>query len=241
LIDLISCQNKPDTNIQDINSKNDSVINLKYAKHFEIFKLDSGYKINVINPWQFTNNEKFSYIFSKIFSTNNHKIKLPIKRIVCLSTSHIGFLSKLNLQNKIVGVSGIRFINDSITNMLIKENKIVDVGYEQNLNYELILSLKPDIIIAYNVESKNVAYITKLEELGLKVIFVAEYLEETPLAKAEWLKFFGIIFNVQQNADSIFKNIDEEYNNLKIIAQTFKERPSVFAGLPWKDSWYIAG
>lgn len=150
-------------------------------------------------------------------------------------------MAKLNLQNKIVGVSGINFINDSITNKLINKNKIIDVGYEQNLNYELILSLKPDLIIAYSVESKNVNYITKLKELGLHVIFVAEYLEESPLAKAEWIKFFGAVFNEYQKSDSIFNTIDIEYNNIKKIAQNFKEKPTVLSGLPWKDSWFIAG
>lgn len=241
LFNNVSCQNKSDTKIQNIYSGKDTIINLKYAKHFEIQKIDSGYKIIVLNPWQFVSNEIFSYYFSYKNERNKQYVKLPVNKIICLSTSHIGFLSKLNLQNKIVGVSGTQFINDSITNSLINEKKIVDVGYEQNLNYELILSLKPDIIIAYNVESKNVGYITKLQELGLNVIFVAEYLEETPLAKAEWLKFFGTIFNLQKKSDSIFNSIDIEYNNLKNIAHNYKIKPTVFAGLPWKDSWYIAG
>lgn len=241
IINLIACQNKVDSNNQSSNAFRETKIELKYAKHIELYKLDSGYKIKVINPWQFANNEKFTYTLNSNLNINKNCIKLPINRIICLSTSHIGFLAKLNLQNKIVGVSGIQFVNDSLTNKLIKNGKIVDVGYEQSLNYELILSLKPDLIIAYNVESKNVGYITKLEELGLHVIFVAEYLEETPLAKAEWLKFFGAIFNQYQKSDSIFNLIDIEYNKTKMVAQTFNDKPTVFAGLPWKDSWFIAG
>ncbi len=214
---------------------------LKYAKHFEILKYDSVISINVFNPWQFAKDKSFNYIFS-LSKTNNQKtIHIPVKRVICLSTSHIGFIATLNKQSNIVGVSGTQFIYDSLTNALINKGKIVDVGYEQSLNYELILSLKPDVIIAYGVESQNIGYITKLEELGLPIVFVAEYLEETPLAKAEWLKFFGVIFNLENTSDSLFLVIDSEYNNVKNIASKFTDKPTVFAGLPWKDSWFIAG
>jgi len=150
-------------------------------------------------------------------------------------------LSILKEQESIVGISGIRYVSDSTTQQMIKSNKIVDVGYEESLNYELILSLKPDIILAYGVESEKIGYITKLKDLGLPVVFVAEYLEDSPLAKAEWIKLFGVLYNKESYSDSVFSTIKDEYNNLKQKALKYKTKPKVFAGLPWKESWFISG
>ena len=216
-------------------------IDLSYAKHFNINKSDSIYHITVLDPWQSSKNTAFSYFFSSKSIKQNNAIQIPVKRVVCLSTSHIGFLSILNKQESIVGISGVRFVNDSTTQKLITSNKIADVGYEESLNYELILSLKPDLILAYGVESEKIGYITKLKDLGLPVVFIAEYLEDSPLAKAEWIKLFGVLFNKESCSDSIFSTIEKEYNNIKQIASKYKTKPSVFAGLPWKDSWFISG
>jgi len=124
---------------------------------------------------------------------------------------------------------------------MISDKNITDVGYEESLNYEMILSLKPDIILVYGVESEKVSYLTKLEELGLPVVFVAEYLEDTPLAKAEWIRFFGVLYDKEKVADSLYNEIVTEYNNVKSFASSFQQKPTVFSGLPWKDSWFVSG
>lgn len=216
-------------------------INNIYARHLIIKYSRNGYLVNVLNPWQSSENVKYLYYFNRIENRDRKIIRIPVKRVICFSTSHIGFISILNEQNTVVGFSGINYISDSLTRHLIDENKIVDVGYEESLNYELILSLKPDIILVYGVESGKVGYLTKLEELGLPVVFVAEYLEDTPLAKAEWIKFFGVLYNKENYCDSLYTEIVKEYNNVKSIASSYNNKPTVFTGLPWKDSWFISG
>lgn len=238
LLVIYSCQNNS-TSIQNNNTDTTSK-KLKYAQRFNISTSNNIFQIEVYNPWQSASNVTFKYDFSSDLNQPENVISTPLKRIICLSTSHIGFLSLLNEQNSIVGISGIKFVTDSLTCELIKKNKIIDVGYEETLNYELILSLKPDVIFAYGVESQKVGYVTKLEELGLKVIYIAEYLEKSPLAKAEWLKLFGIIFNKENISDSLFSSIDSEYNQIKKTALSYSEKPIVFAGLPWKDTWYVS-
>lgn len=213
---------------------------LSYAKRFLIGSMDKEYSIDVLNPWQSSKNIKYNYLFGTN-GKENRSINIPVKRIICFSTSHIGFISMLREQNSIIGFSGIKYITDSISNKLVFEQRIVDVGYEESLNYELILSLKPDLILVYGVENEKVGYLTKLEELGLPVVFVAEYLEDTPLAKAEWIKFFGILYDKKGLADSIFISTEKEYNNIKMLAASYNNKPTVFSGLPWKDSWFVSG
>lgn len=212
-----------------------------YARHLILSSDHNDYNVTVVNPWQSAKDVAFKYKLITTLSRNHSEITVPLKRVICLSTSHIGFVSVLGKQHTVVGVSGLRFMNDSLILKLADEGKIKDVGYEENLNYELILSLKPDLVFAYGVETKNIGYISKLQELGIKVIFIAEYLEDTPLAKAEWIKLFGAFYNDYQAADSIFCDIEREYNKVRQTASGYIRRPKVFAGLPWKDTWFVSG
>jgi iron complex transport system substrate-binding protein len=117
----------------------------------------------------------------------------------------------------------------------------MDVGYEANLNKELILKIKPDLIMIYGIGSESAGYVGKLKELGTKVIINADYLETDPLGRAEWIKLFGALFCRESSADSIFNSEVAEYNKLKsFVNNSIITRPKVMLGLPFKDTWYIS-
>jgi iron complex transport system substrate-binding protein len=86
-----------------------------------------------------------------------------------------------------------------------------------------------------------VATLEKLKELGVPVVFCGEYLEPHPLGKAEWIRFFSLFFNLEASADAFFQRIDSAYSQLANIAATADNAPGVLIGLPWKDTWYMAG
>ena len=77
--------------------------------------------------------------------------------------------------------------------MAVASGRIPDVGYESNLDKELIVSLKPDLLMAYGVGASSAEYLRKLAEMGVKVMYNADYLEEHPLARCEWIKVFGLL------------------------------------------------
>jgi len=86
-----------------------------------------------------------------------------------------------------------------------------------------------------------VATLEKLTELGVPVVFCGEYLEAHPLGKAEWIRFFSLFYNLEEEADAFFQNIDSSYNHLAKLASGVEEKPGVITGLPWKDTWHMAG
>ena len=95
--------------------------------------------------------------------------------------------------------------------------------------------------MVYGIGSESAGYIGKLKELGIKVIFNADYLENDPLGKAEWIKMIGALYSKEEMADSIFSTIESKYNQLKIfISENADERPKVLLGLPFKDTWFIS-
>ena len=125
--------------------------------------------------------------------------------------------------------------------MGVASNRIREVGNEQGLNYEAIGQLKPDVVFAYGVGSEINAQMNKLHDLGIPVVLVGEYLEQSPLAKASWIKFFGAFFDREEVAASTFDRIKKNYETLKSSVSDVVTRPSVLTGLPFKDTWWIAG
>ena len=142
-------------------------------------------------------------------------IFVPLKKIICMSTTHLAMISALNEENTISGVSGAGFIYQKTLYDKVKNGQILDIGYEANLNKELIIKISPDLIMMYGIGSESVGYINKIKELGIKTIFNADYLENDPLGKAEWIKLFGALYCKEEMADSIFRSLSEEYLQTK--------------------------
>jgi len=108
-----------------------------------------------------------------------------------------------------------------------------------NLPYTLIK--RNDKVALYGIGGESAGYIGKLKELGIKVLFNADYLETDPLGKAEWIKMIGSLYAREDMADSIFRNIESEYNQLKLfIRKNAPEKPKVLLGLPFRDTWFIS-
>ncbi len=141
----------------------------------------------------------------------------------------------------VTGFSGTDFIFDRKLEENVKNGSIREIGYEDNLNKELIVRLKPDLVMIYGVGSESSGYMGKLKELGIKVFFNADYLEMDPLGKAEWIKLIGVLYCKEQLADSIFRTIEENYSRIQsFIREKAVSRPDVLLGLPFKDTWYIS-
>ena len=220
---------------------------VSYAKGFTISDNGKFRKITIVDPWQQSSGVSFEYFLvdrdKDIPAELKGKqiIRTPVQRVICLSTSHIGFLSALNEIPSLKSLSGAGLVSDPQVLKAISDKKVFDVGYDQGINYELILSLKPDMIMAYGVGGEVTGFMNKLRDLGLNVILNGEYLEETPLAKAEWIKFVGAFYNKDQEAADYFATIEKNYTTIKEKVANVKTRPVVLTGLPYKDAWWMAG
>jgi iron complex transport system substrate-binding protein len=220
---------------------------VRYAKGFAIRSNGKNILITVLNPWQNARNVKYSYLLSdtlkksRILDESHCLIKTPVSRVVCLSTTHIGFIGFLNQTATITGVSGKNFVASEALQNRIRQDSLPDVGYDENLNYELILKLKPDVVFAYGVSGSVTNTVRKLNEMGIPTILIAEYLEEEPMAKMEWVKVFGALYEQSRIADEKFDSADKKYQHLRYIASGGSSKPKVLLGLPWRGNWFISG
>ncbi|MDR3246315.1 MAG: ABC transporter substrate-binding protein [Prevotellaceae bacterium] len=214
----------------------------KYAKGFSLYRAADTTILKVINPWQFASEIEFNYILtSKASPGALHEIKTPVTKVVCMSTTHVAFISVLDCVASIAGVSGLKHVSDSAVTALGRENKIADVGYDSNLSYELVFSLAPDVVFAYGVQGEFSIIEKKLNELGIKVVYFGEYMEDTPLGKAEWLVAMSAFFDKREFAEKVFERIETDYNDTKKILQNIESKPLVMFNVPYKDIWYLPG
>lgn len=219
----------------------------RYAKGFQIEKAEEYKKLNIYNPWEKAKNIKVEYFLvnkkDKIPETLSGKkiIRTPVKRVICLSTTHLAYLEVLNETGAVVGISGSQYVSNKKVRQKMEAGKVVDVGYGQNLNYELIVNQQPELVMVYGIGSEVTSYVHKLEELGIPVLMVAEYLEETPLGKAEWINFIGTLFEKEKEAATFFSKVEQKYLTLEKLAQNKNNKPKVLVGSPYKDSWWVPG
>ncbi len=217
------------------------------AERFSLEKRSGYTKLTINNPWQGARGISQIYYLVKRGSEIpsgidlNNTIMVPLKKIICMSTTQLAMISALNEEKTISGVSGAVFIYGKPLSDKVKNGRILDIGYEADLNKELIIRLSPDLIMMYGIGSESLGYINKIEELGIKTIFNADYLEIDPLGKAEWIKLFGALYCKDEMADSIFRSVSEKYLRIKdFISGHTRSRPNVLLGLPYKDTWFIS-
>lgn len=217
------------------------------AERFTLQKNDSCTIVTIINPWQGANDVTQVYYLVSRGSELPYGLDsamvifVPLKKIVCMSTTHVAMISALSEENTIAGVSGTGFIFSGSLIRNVEKGMIEDVGHEANLNKELILKISPDLIMMYGIGSESAGYVGKIKELGVKVVFNADYLETDPLSKAEWIKLFGVLYCKESLADSIYNSEVEAYIKMKAyISRNISDRPKVLLGFPFKDTWYVS-
>lgn len=199
-----------------------------YAKHFIVLQRGDTTTLQVKNPWQGAKNIVYNYHF---YGTTP-------QRIITMSTSHSAFLDALGFESSIVGVSGPAYLSNS------HHQSLPDVGYGTSLNYETIVGLNSDLYTTYEVSGENSSATQKLESLGVPIVLIADYLEDSPLAKAEWIVAFGAIMNKSTEAVTIFNEIEKNYNTTKTKISQYNQTnkaPKVILNSPYKDVWYMPG
>ena len=224
----------------------DSVL-VEYAAGFTMQKHDDVILLTVSDPWQGAQNVMYRYALCPkgkevpAAYSQYMVIRTPVERVICMSTKHVAMLSALGKTSSIKALSGTVFVTDTLVRKDIEKGLVVDIGYEQGLNYEKIISLNPDIIFAYGVGGEISGSMARLAEIGQKIVFNAEYLERTSLGQAEWLKFMAAFYGCEAQAAEQFNSIRDQYLSLSDMVKDPERRPTILCGLPWQGIWHVPG
>lgn len=217
---------------------------LEYASGFDIQGADSKQSVllTVTNPWQGADGIAVQLFIARDGETapegfDGQVLEGDADRIVAMSSTHIAMLDAIGEVDRVVGVSGIDYISNP--DIQARRDRIGDVGYEGNINYELLLSLYPDLVLLYGVNGAS-GMEPKLRELGIPFMYVGDYLEESPLGKAEWMVALSEVVGCRSEGEKVFAEIPVRYNALKQrVAENALDAPSVMLNMPYGDSWFM--
>lgn len=216
---------------------------ITYAKGFSIINYDGYSIVKVSNPWP-KSDKTYTYILKEkngIVPNSLKKfltINVPLKNIVVTSTTHIPSLEMLGVEKTLVGFPNLNYISSEKVRALIEAKKVKELGSNQSLNTEVLIDLQPEVIIGYGLDNSNPT-LDNLEKNGLKVLLNGDWNEQTPLGKAEWIKFFGALYGKQAKANEMFSKIEKDYLKTLEIAKKATTNPTILAGDMFEDKWYL--
>jgi len=167
-------------------------------------------------------------------------IGTPVEKVVLTSTTHIEPIKQLGALNTVFGFPNTDYISSPEARKLVDSGQIQNLGMNDVLNTEMVLEMNPELIIGFSINEENKAY-DILKKAGIPVMYNGDWVEHTPLGKAEWIKFFAPFYQKEALGDSIFTEVETSYKQAKALAQKAKSKPTVLTGGLYKDVWYVAG
>lgn len=243
---LGSCTNGPKKNRPDAPAPSQAA--LSYAKGYSIEKHPGHTILRTTSPWSGAS-KTLTYALTdkegpeppgfdpKAFDA---VIRVPVERMVVTSTTHIAALEALEALESVVGFPETDLISSPKARSLVEMDKIKTLGNHETLNTELTLAMAPQLVVGFGIDGPNRAY-DNLIRAGIPVVYNGDWLEETPLGKAEWIKFFALFLQKEILADSIFSNVENEYRRTAALAQESPSRPTVLVGGLFRDVWHVPG
>ncbi|HRZ98632.1 MAG TPA: ABC transporter substrate-binding protein, partial [Paludibacter sp.] len=216
-------------------------LKIVYAQGFRV-KYHTNYKeVIVYSPWVKATIYARYYLVKDANTktpTDGTKILIPLKTIATTSVTHFEFLNLLKQLNTVNAVCSPGIIYNQTINDRLQKGEITDLGDAFNINVEKTLQLKPAAVMmsGYN---QNDPYALRVSQAGIPVLFNNEWMETSPLARAEWIKFVAAFYDKESLADSLFTDIALRYNDIKAKAQQIKQKPRVMTGSNFRGTWYV--
>ncbi len=168
-------------------------------------------------------------------------IPVPVQTIVTMSTTYLPFLDELGLLDRLVGLDDATYVSNPTVLKMAEEGKLTMLGYGSAVNVEKALELAPDLIMTYSSGAPEYDAHPVLLQAGLKVALNAEWMDTSPLGRAEWGKFIALFFNQEAAAEALFAEKVQKYEELKALTANVTAKPTVFTGTPYQGVWNVPG
>mgnify|MGYP002681089662 CR=1 FL=1 len=185
-------------------------------------------------------------------------VRTPVERSAVFIAPHCQLMYELGCPQAIRGVCDLDYINipdvkkrAALSGNTSAQNPIVNCGSSMAPDIERIIALKPETILLSPFE--NSGGYGKLDKLHIPIIEAADYMESSPLGRAEWMKFYGMLFGNEEGksngisgscepkADSLFAKIEKEYLSLKAQAAGYTKGLSILTERKTGNVWYVPG
>ena len=239
-------------------------VKFSYAENIRILKFKDYTKVELRNPWD-TLKTLHTYILTgrdkdKDKNRNKNKnrnrdrdrdnantgnlpegtvVRTPLTSAIVYSSVHNSLLAETGAIESIAGVCDIQYIKHPQIKAMHEKGSIADCGSSMSPDIEKIIDLNADAVLLSPFE--NSGGYGRIESIGIPIIECADYMETSPLGRAEWMKFYGLLTGKEEEADSLFRKIEQEYLTLKQMTKDVPHRPTVITELKYSSAWYVPG
>ena len=165
-------------------------------------------------------------------------IRTPLRRSVVFTTVHCSLLSMLHREGSVAGVADLKYIKAPFVQAGVDSGRIMDCGDGMSPVIEKIIDLHPDALLLSPFE--NSGGYGQLSEIDIPIVECAEYMEASPLGRAEWVRFYGMLYGCEHEADSLFALVDSSYNALKQLTAN-SQKPKANIDKVTGSVWYVPG
>lgn len=221
-------------------------IDLQYAEGLDIEYFNHYKLVTVLNPWSGAG-QTFQYALVQCgtpipeVDADVQVVQVPAQRIIALSTTVLPSLTDFDLLDRLVAVEEFDYVNTPAVRQKIDAGELLEVGSSPSLDMEQVINLEPDLVLTFAYGSPDYDNHPKLLEAGVPTVVTADYMETSPLGRAEWIKFIALFLNQEEAANEIFSAMAQRYEELATLAADVETRPTVFTGINRGDSWRVSG
>jgi len=215
----------------------------RYARLFSVEYRQGAKVIRVKNPFDTTHIQQTYVLIPRGTEPDTSLpegkvIPIPLSKAALAHTTHIGFFNKLGLLDAIGGVSQKKYIKNQQVREAVEKGQITEFGPSHNINVEKLLHVNPALLFVAPFKDNRYE---KIRDVGIPIAINASYMETTPLARAEWIKFISYFFNKEAKANRVFDSISSHYKSLQALAGNAENKPSIFSGKKIGQVWYVPG
>jgi iron complex transport system substrate-binding protein len=167
------------------------------------------------------------------------RVNVPLRRAVCVSTTHAAMFARLDCRELLVGLSWLDNLYDPGLRERAADGSLREISREGDLNLEVIVDLEPGLVLTYLTADPEYGDFDKMREMGVPAMPVAEFLEPHPLGQAEWIRLGGWLLGRERQADSLYDQVRAAYRQARDQAQAAATRPTVFTGMDYQGNWTV--
>ncbi len=238
LFAFVACAPKGKTDVKEA-AEGDNL--MRYARNVTVCEKDYGYMMEVICPWDTTLSlGKFALVKDTMAKVGDGltPIQLPVQKVISFSATQWAVFLRLGEIDRVKGILEGRFVSDTTMKTLLAQEKVYDIGTEAAANIERMIQIQPDILLYSPYFDGNQG---GLNITGAVLFPFADYMENTPLGRAEWIRVIGMLAGCEDKADAWFDDIERRYNALSTLCANVEQHPTVFSDLAFNGQWYVAG
>lgn len=216
----------------------------RHARNIKATRCDGYTVVTLTNPWDTTRTlHRYVLVDDSIEDVDSLPegtvVRTPLSAAVVFGSTQCGLLTRLGALSQVKGVCDLQYIRTPEVREAAERQQIRNLGDDMNPDVEQMITLHPDGLLVSPFE--NSGGYGRVERLGIPIVECADYMEATPLGRAEWIRFYGMLFGKESLADSLFAEEEQHYMALKTLTAKITEKPTLLCESQMSSTWYVSG